>query len=342
MVKELNSSSANPQSNGWSFQYAAALIIYLENMNCATCFCVEGTEDIIVNLKNGKIAAQAKCGLEKDSIIAPHLEEIVDSIRTLSQNSDADELISISNFYAPLGRDDAFSSTQFLDKKRFKDLTTNSQTKIRERSKNKGYVIDFTKFKLWFVRFEGEEPDLSIEEYLAKKLRACTFDSVFPISDLMNQWLRIIQLNGRDTKRMIEAEVMCGTLFGKILSNTNIERITKIIGEEIDPCYEEDFRKFFLKYFNQNSQNFRTYCKISADFNDFCNSTKPQASEKYKNFVEYYCNSSNIPDDIKSFFDNYDSRNELSLRLYKLFVAYVCYRRDCIRSIRSAFGYENN
>ena len=77
-------------------------------------------------------------------------------------------IISVSNFHAPLSINDAFASTQALDKKRFKDLTTNSQSKICKKTKDKGYVIDFEKFKLWFVRYEGEEPDLSIESYLSK------------------------------------------------------------------------------------------------------------------------------------------------------------------------------
>lgn len=48
--KETNDSSANAQSNGWTFQYVAALVIFLEHMQQAKCFCVEGTDDIVSSI----------------------------------------------------------------------------------------------------------------------------------------------------------------------------------------------------------------------------------------------------------------------------------------------------
>lgn len=341
-MKETNASSANAQSNGWTFQYVAALVIYLENMNRAVSFCVEGTDDIVLYLKDGKIAAQAKSGLSQDSITDLHFEEIMESIRTLSLNNDSKELISISNFHAPLGIDDSFSFTQFLDKKKFNNLTSKVGNRIKEKCNEKGYVIDFEKFKLWFIRFEGDSPELSVEHFLKTKLVDSQILTDFSTNDLMNQWLQIIQLNARDKKNCIETDTMCGTLFGKILASTGIDRIMKIIRADIDPCYEDQISHFFKYYFSKNSQNFRIYSDITFKFFDYVNKFKPSVLEKYKNFVDFYCKEETIPNEIIEYFSNTDSKKELSLTVYKLFVAYICYRKDVINSIRRAFNYEDN
>lgn len=346
MEKEINSSSANAISNGWTFQYAAAMIIFLENMNKAQSFCVEGTDDIVVFLKDGKISAQAKCGLEQDSIVANHFTEIMESIRTLSstENKDSLELISISNFHSPLGLDDSFAFTQPLDKKNFSNLTTISQNKIKSKCNELGYVIDFNKFKLWFFRFEGANPEIGVETFLDKKLESISIGSKFSTNDLMNQWLQIIQLNARDKKKIIETDIMCGTLFGKILAKTSMETIVRLIDEDVDPCYEEQFESFFAKYFSKNSQTFRIYNEIVSEFTNYVNNYKPSTRDKYKQFVDYYCRIKQIPEEICSLFNDmsHDEMSSLSRSLFRLFVAYVCFRKNIIDSIRKAFGYENN
>lgn len=341
--KEINSSSANAQSNGWTFQYVAALVVFLENMGLAKQFCVEGTEDIVVILKNNeKICAQAKSGLDQDAIVSPHFDRIMASIETLSINSDAIQLISVSNFHKPLGDDDAFSYMQFLDKKNFENLTTETQNKIRQNSKEKGYVLDFDKFKLWFVRFEGAEPEQGLAEYLNRKLHRIDPGQYFPVDDLMEKWLNIIKLNARDKVKNIETDIICGTLFGKVLNSTKLSQITNLIDVEIDPCYEEDFERFFKTYFARNSQIFTTYTLIVSDFLSFVNETRPSRTEQYRLFVEEYCKPENIPLDIKSFFNEYSEKEQLSLEFYKLFIAYVCYKRNVVKAIREVFGYEDN
>lgn len=341
--KEINSSSANAQSNGWTFQYVAALVVFLENMGLAKQFCVEGTEDIVVILKNNeKICAQAKSGLDQDSIVSLHFDRIMLSIETLAANTDAIQLISISNFHKPLGDDDAFSYMQFLDKKNFENLTTKTQNKIKQKSEEKGYMLDFNKFKLWFIRFEGAEPEQGLAHYLNSKLEKINPNQYFSVDDLMEKWLNIIQLNARDKENNIETEMICGTLFGKVLNSTQLSQIIKLIDLELDPCYEEDFERFFKNYFSRNSQIFKIYTLITADYDVFVNNTKPKKREQYKLFVESYCKQENIPNDIKTFFENYDEKEQLSLDFYKLFIAYVCYKKNVVNSIREVFGYEDN
>ena len=261
-TKITNSSSANAQSNGWSFQYASALVIYLENMNNAEYFCLESTDDIIVGLKEGKIAAQAKSGLEQDSIVANHFKEISESIRTLSANDDANELISIFNFHKPLGDNDSFSHEQLLDKKSFNNLTTETQRLLKEKAKSKGLTIDFNKFKLWFLRFEGDNRISSIEEFLRRKLDSCNLSYGYSINDLMNQWLQIIQSNAADKQKLVETSVMCGTLFGKILSHVSFDKIVNLIGEEIDPCYEDDFQNLFISFLVKTHRTLELIVKL--------------------------------------------------------------------------------
>lgn len=341
-TKETNSSSANAQSNGWTFQYVAALVIFLENMGKATQFCVEGTEDIVVFLKNNeKICSQAKSGLEQDSIVKYHFDEIIESIRTLSLNDDAVQLISTFNFHKPLGDDNSFAHSLFLDKKTFNNLTSDVQKKIKDKSEEKGYVLNFDKFKLWFIRFEGEEPELGLKNYLCEKLHEIRPNNYFAVNNVMSQWLQIIQLNARDKTKNIDNDVICGTLFGKVLEDTNLSQIIGLVDIELDACYEEDFERFFKSYFSNNSQNFRTYNAIATDYLNYVNTIKPGKKNQYKTFVDAYCKKGNIPLEIVNYFKEYEDRNQLSLDLYKLFVAYVCYRKDLIKSIRRIFGYDD-
>ena len=342
-LKETNNSSANPQSNGWTFQYVAALVIFLEHMKLAKFFCVEGTEDIVVFLnENKKICAQAKSSLNQDNICKIHFDSICESIRTLSANNDADSLISVFNYHKPFGDDDSFSSSQFIDKKSYGNLTSNVQERLSDFAKNQSYCIDFKKMKFWFIRFEGDEPENGLKNYLKDKLLPVYGKSMFSIDELMKKWLLMIELNARDKKNNIGLDVMCGTLFGKILLGTSLEKIIELIDIEIDPCYEEDFRTFFLDYLAKRSQSFRPYTIINADFVDFQNNKKPKKQDMYKLFVDEYCTKDTIPDEILTYFADYDDMENLSLSMHKLFVAYVCYKKNIINVIRSIFDYEDN
>ncbi|MBQ7642115.1 MAG: hypothetical protein IJS83_06560 [Acholeplasmatales bacterium] len=341
--KETNDSSANAQSNGWTFQYVAALVIFLEHMQQAKCFCVEGTDDIVVFLKDDKkICAQAKSSLNQDIICQIHFESIYESIRTLSVNNDADKLISVFNYHKPFGNNDSFSSNQFIDKKSYGNLTSKVQKKLSDYAKKESYCIDFEKMKFWFIRFEGDEPENGLKDYLKLKLLPVSQKSMFSMDDLMEKWLLMIQLNARDKKNNIGLDVMCGTLFGKILSGTSLEKILELIDIEIDPSYENEFEVFFKDYFSNKSQSFRQYNIINADFVDFQNNKKPKKQDMYKLFVDEYCTKDKIPTEIISYFNDYDDKENLSLDMYKLFVAYVCYKKNIINSIRSIFDYEDN
>ena len=339
-IKKTNASSANAISNGWTFQYVAALVIYLEYMDRATNFCIEGEEDIVINLKNNKkICAQAKSSLEKDRIIANHFREIIESIKTLSKNNDAQELISISNFYYPLGEIDCFSYFQFLDKKSFSSLSTKNKDRIINEIENK-YDINFENFKLWFVRFEGDEPELGLYDYLKQRLGRVLSNCYVPIRDIALCWLSIIVLNGRSKTINIDADLISGTLYGKILNNVQIDKIVPLIDVEINPIYEEEFVSFFKDYFSKKSQSFKVYNSIVNNYNDFLNSKEPSRKEAIKLFVENYCKKSDIPNEIENFFAKYNDV-ELAFDCYKLFIAYICFRSNLINLIKEVFNYEN-
>lgn len=342
-VKETNESSANGPCNGWTFQYVAALVIFLEHMNQARSFCIEGTEDIVVFLKDDKkICAQAKSSLEQDAICAVHFDEIYKSIETLSVNGDADRLISVFNYHKPFGTNDAFSNGQFIDKKSYDKLTSKAQAKLKKYVDSNGFCIDFKKLKFWFIRFEGDEPENGLKEYLKEKFLPISNQTFFSMDELMEKWLFMIELNGRDKKKNIGLDVMCGTLFGKILSATPMQQIVELIDIEIEPCYENAFGAFFKEYFSNKSQSFRQYNIINADFKDFQNDTKPNRKEMYKLFVDEYCTYDKVPLEIIGYFSDYDEKENLALDMYKLFVAYVCYKKNIITAIRRIFDYEDN
>ena len=169
--KLTNRYSANASANGYEFEYAAALIVYLEHIKMVKFFGVEKKDDIYLELINGnKIYAQAKSSLEADAIASTHFDEIFESLRTLSvNNEDANKLISIFNYYRPFGSKDSFLHESTHDIKKFNDLTTATKEKLKKNVARK-YNIDFDKLEFWFLRFEGEDKLISLKTYLRDKL----------------------------------------------------------------------------------------------------------------------------------------------------------------------------
>ena len=117
--------------NGWNFQVAAAIYIFLNFLEEAKEIGLEKREDIELKLSDGSsILAQAKSSLVPEQIQnEEHYTEIYKSLKTLSDKSNNSieirKLISIFNYYKPFGNDMLFDYTSY-DKKGFNDLTNKS------------------------------------------------------------------------------------------------------------------------------------------------------------------------------------------------------------------------
>ena len=231
-----NKTSANAVANGFEFEFAAALLIYLEHLKEAKLIGTEKKDDIYLVLKNGdKVYGQAKSSLEADAIANTHFPEIIDSLRTLAKNNDdAKKLISIFNFYRPFGDRDSFAHESNYDIKSYNELTTKTKKKLKESIKGK-YDIDFDKLEFWFFRFEGQNALTSLKSYIREKLSDIDSIGHFNIDNLISCWILLIMENARNKKMMISSDVMVGNLFSKIIeSSSGFESIIKFAGFEND------------------------------------------------------------------------------------------------------------
>lgn len=341
-----NKYSANATANGFEFEYAAALLIYLENIRNADSFGVEKKDDIYLKLKNGdKIYGQAKSSLEPDRIAENHFDDIIESIRTLSENNDdAIKLISIFNYFKPLGVDDSFSHDRTNEIKKFADLTTATKEKLKNKIKDK-YVIDFDKLEFWFLRFEGSDAMADLKTYLDRKLSLINELSHFDSNELIKCWMFLIMDNARSKEKLVKSSEMAGTLFNNIIkSSGGFNAMLEYSGLKDVISYEEEdiLNRKFNSFIEISSLNFMIYNKIRSSYYDFRNQHRDLPREEgRKKFVDEYSNNQEILKAISSLFEGYDNKNILESLMSKLLVSFICVKSEVIKKVSEVFGYEN-
>ena len=104
-----NIHQANAQANGWEFEYAAALFLFLKYSHLIKEIGVEKDEDIRITKNDGHfIVAQAKSSLETKEIFEKsHYKEVYKSLLSLSETglNNIDKYIIITNHRNPFGNE---------------------------------------------------------------------------------------------------------------------------------------------------------------------------------------------------------------------------------------------
>lgn len=341
-----NKTSANAVANGFEFEFAAALLIYLEHLKEAKLIGTEKKDDIYLVLKNGdKVYGQAKSSLEADAIANTHFPEIIDSLRTLAKNNDdAKKLISIFNFYRPFGDRDSFAHESNYDIKSYNELTTETKKKLKESIKGK-YDIDFDKLEFWFFRFEGQNALTSLKSYIREKLSDIDSIGHFNIDNLISCWILLIMENARNKKMMISSDVMVGNLFSKIIeSSSGFESIIKFAGFENDIGFvdEELLKEKFDNFIELSSLHFMLYNKTRTSFIEFRNANKTlNKNDARIAFINSFSENEEIKTAVKPVFSGYEREGDLSNYMAKIFVAFACVKYEVISKVSEVFGYEN-
>lgn len=333
---------ANAPSNGWIFEYAAALFLFLQYSQITQEIGVEKDDDIIIKKADGHyIVAQAKSSLENDDIYSKsHHQAIKNSFRTLSDTGidDAvvDEYITINNFRNPFGEDSAVNFEKDEYKKYpIKSFSKTVTEKLEAFCESDNVNLDLNKVHYWFVSFQGEPPYSVIKKVLEAKM-ANLGERAFSLSE--NIYLKLysaFQLNSRQKRIFLEKDYLLGAVFGCLLTGyINVEKLSNILGMELE-LGEYDLDSSISKFFNERSMSLAIYSEIITHFLTYCdiNHLFAKQNEALSAFINNY--NEGVPEYFSSFFAN--SEHDV-LRMYKFFMAFVCQKNILIDRIKEAFA----
>lgn len=335
-------SDAVGQSNGWLFEYAAGLFLFLKNISTVKQIGLEKGEDIVIKKKdNHYIVAQAKSTIVPEDIYRnAQYDNIFKSLDTLSKVTldSVDEYIMINNFRRPFGNDTLFDlSTQKEAKIRFDNLSKEAKEKLQNYTKTSSLKIDFNKLFNYFLCFETEEPQYYVREVLEAKLSEIDRYSFAKADIVLKKWLNIIENNSRVKNKMTEASLFSGVLFSTLISGSiPFNKVLEYAGLEDESCVIEIDTEL-MRFFDGQSMMFDVYTNICVDFKCYC-STNSLVGSKKDSVISFVNSIGNVPTYFSDFVE--DSSAD-SLKAYKCFVAYVLIKNSLIDKLKEIFGYAN-
>jgi len=331
--------SPNAITNGFEFQYASAIYIFLKYAREIQKIGLETGEDIEAILKNDqRIFAQAKSSNDGNALhIDDHTSTVVNSMKTLSKHQgNIRELISIFNFHKPFG---SKMDVQMNNSYRFSDLPTNVQDDLKNKTSK--FNLDFDKVSFWLLQYEGNDKLKALEEETRERLNGIYSLGSFRIKDLLDNWAKIFSLNASSKEVYVDANILCGVLFGNIAGQISVEKLLSTL-EIDDITIEESISCTFKSYFEKRDLTFQQFNSISADFLTYLNNNPIRDFNKnqvIKSFINEYCVSKNIPTYISALFSEYpcDSKEEYKVTLFKVITLFCIQKKDLIKKISEVF-----
>lgn len=343
--KNTNKRSANSLLNGISFQYAAAILVFLKEIKNVKAIGTEDTDDIRIVLKdNSNIFAQAKSALAGDSLYktSHFTTDIKDSLATLYENrsNDTRKLISIFNFHNPFGKPPKFNDTKYKILS-YKELTTEIKNKIKSFCNDDEEMV--SKLEFWFLRFEGKENPISdlvsiVEDYITR------IDSRnIHASELVKTWVEMLANNGRDKENLINFNLISGSIFNHVLINSlKFDDVYEIIDTfELDFSQINKIEQLFDEKF-RNLTSFEEYAQVLSAYTTFKSNNPTLLRDRnslYRDFAISY-NATINPSVLKMFEDDENPNASATTYINVLTVAYAM-KSDVIRKIKEVFNYED-
>lgn len=262
--------NASPSLNGWNFQVAAAIYLFLSFMKDVSEIGLEKTEDIELIMKNKKIIyAQAKSSLVSDEIESEsHYTEINKAMSTLEgrDNSLIEKLLVIFNYYKPFGKDTLFDVLAY-DKKSFNDLNSTVASKLKNEITKKSYNLDLDKLEFWVLKFDGIEKHSSVLSFLRENLH---LKNDIHYNRIIESWRILLYDNGADCKRYIQKEVLAGSVFREYLRDQIKEDLLETLGiDYLQGDIDEIFSPENTKYIELLSQKFGLVTQINCMYHEY-------------------------------------------------------------------------
>lgn len=342
--------NASPASNGWEFQYAAALCLLMRTLPESEKLSAEGKEDIDIRFTDDSVYyGQAKSALSSDDIQEKNMFSTVkESLKSLSDNDsslNASRLYVVFNFRRPFANHDTHVFLEDIDEISFNELTTDAQNEIRNYCLNNNVLIDFDKLYFLYIPFEqGSNKIRAVKNEVCRKIPEKFLDRLSLIDSILDCCRRLIANNAASPSEFINKRTFEGVLMGYCLrSELNYEKLLQDLGLDDDDYYLSEIVKPALEDLISNeSSNYGLYISMIHDFYSFCEkerlATSPRVSRKaFLNSL----NENTIPTTIVESCIVHGIAEEYHLVLYKLFACYALLRKEVILEIKEKFENEN-
>lgn len=340
-----NKHQANAQANGWNFEYAAALFLFLEYSKTIKAIGLEKDEDIILLKNNGHyIVAQAKSSLENKKIYEEsHYPEIKKSLLSLSdvKLENIDKYVAINNFRDPFGKD---SYIKFINDEKqeykFVEFPDTVIDKLNEYCSSANINLDLNKVFYQFVQFQGEKPGEYIKKVLKSKLVLINNSAESKADIIYNKFISLFENNAREKEKNVDKGIILGSLYSILLSGIiSIESVAEYAGIEIG-MQEFGTENEINSFFNDSSLSLNVYSSIMGDYLTYLerNNLLKRDSESLSQYIKTLDNMA-LPEYFSEYFlgRDYDVK-----KMFKLFVAFVCVRNNIIDKINEVFSDEND
>ncbi len=264
--------NATPSASGWNFQYNAAIVIMLDNIEEALSIKVEGTvEDIEVRLSDGnRVFAQAKSTTHPmDAHNA--IKSLSAALKTLSdanRSEEAKKLIFVTNRTNPFNEPETIQQfSNGYNYLPFSELWQPCQNQIRKCCQANDLDLPLDKLAVLVLYFSGNTDD----RYKAIKERIRLFLSKLDLSNLgwtdkvFERWLRDFSDNAVETNhtKELSKEDMIWPLIVWLCGE---EPERRLLEERYDDATVEAITQKYKTVINAKTERFEFVSKVMSGY----------------------------------------------------------------------------
>lgn len=342
--------NASPSANGWSFQYSAAICMFVRSCPRVKDISVENTEDVIIRRENENVIyGQAKSSLSADQIQnISHLETIKKALKSLGDNEaehPSERLYVVFNFQKPFGELDNRQFSKYIEEFSATRTTSALQQELQDYCSINGVSIDLNKLYFLYIPFydvddKWQSVSSEIEKVLPPNLQSCT-----PlIRSILERYRCIMADNATNKNDFISYGYMRGVIIGECLKRElDFNTLAKTQKLDVDDDYvlATDVKYLFESLLDYYSDNYEYYSSELFRYYEYREANRLIGGSSAKQIAEYVCSLQDIdiPDFVNSVSERLDDEHRLSL--YRLFVGYLLCKNANIRDIEEAFNYAN-
>lgn len=279
--------NASASANGWIFQVASGVYLFLKNIKENKSIKIEGQkEDIEIICEEGKKYIQVKSilNVNERSSVYSHYSKALKSLRDADEGEC--ELIYFSNIRDPFNTNEG-SFYDYGTSFSFNDLTKDAQKKIR---KILGEEFNYSKLTIMIVNSFGTDESKKkfvineIESFLSK-----VDSSTSKASQIYESLFTKFFYNASNKSVKINKESFIHCILLPYLNQTiNEDDFVKLIDIE----YYDEINDKYERYLYQNEFNYELYIKINSLYREY------KKNHNNSNVFDYinneYCSFSDV------------------------------------------------
>lgn len=260
--------NASASAYGWVFQVGAGITLMLDNVKEFSSLKMEGaSDDIEINLQNGKIYAQAKSVTQigDQRSASANLKNALRLLDADSKNDDAIKLIYITNIANPLSSKNS-SAYQYEHVYDFSVLDETDKEKIISCV---GDEFPTEKFQVHIMNFfgEGDNKFANVKIKIAEFLREALEDPSYN-KRLLDSWFETFMVNCSDkpdTEKSVNLsknQIMLPVIILAIDTPLSEEDFNKVCDYEDYDELEQEYREII----NRQMCDYEFVAEVTGDF----------------------------------------------------------------------------